>query len=140
MKTAEAAEVFIRSTLFDQMEESELEAFAQWQDVRGFEEGQVERWMADGAVRSVAKTWAGFLDIPDILHSGWGGFCPETLDDEHSDPPVLVVTATRDTLAPKPLADWLVASYRNARLKSLDGGHIASLLHSNEIWKEFLEQ
>jgi pimeloyl-ACP methyl ester carboxylesterase len=139
IKTAEAAEAFIRTTFFDQMDESELDAFARWRDIHEFEEGQAERWMADGVVRSVAKTWAGFLDIPDILHSGWGGFCPETLDDEHSDPPVLVVTSTRETLAPKPMADWLVASYKNVSMKLIDGGHIASLFHLNEIWKEFLE-
>jgi len=106
--TVEGAKKFIRKTLFDKMEESERNAFARWRDSKGLAEDQVESEMAQNVVRSVAKSWDGFLDIADVLHSGWGGFTPAGLDDEHGRRPILVVTSKGDVLAPEAWATYLV--------------------------------
>ena len=138
MGSAAVAEVFIRETLFDQMDEGELESYAKWRSMRGLEDGQLQREMAENVVRSVAKTWDGYFSIPEIYHSGWGGVCPDKLDDEHAHRPVLIVASRADHLAPAYMADWLAKNYRNAKLKFIEGGHIAAIFHLDEIWDEFL--
>ena len=90
-------------------------------------------------MRSIAKTWEGFLGIPDVLHSDWGGFTPNGLDDEHSRRPVLVVMAKGDDMSPEAWSTYLAGNYKNARLKTIEGGHIAAIFHWDEIWQEFME-
>lgn len=136
--SAENAEVFVRGLLFDKMDEAEREAFAQWRDAQGVAEGQLEREMAQNIARSVAKSWQGYLDIPDVFHSDWG-FSPSSLDPQHAQRPVLVVASSGDDLAPGAMANWLVTNYKNARLKVIHGGHIAAIFHFDEIWRDFLE-
>ncbi|KAF9469031.1 Alpha/Beta hydrolase protein [Collybia nuda] len=137
LKTEEKAEKFIRETLFDNMEEEELAAFKKWRETQGRAEGEVERNMAKNVVKSVSKTWEGFMQVADVAHSDWG-FRPDTLDDDHVKRPIFVVASAGDTLAPDDMARWLVATYKNAVLKSITGGHLASLFHLEEIWSEFL--
>ena len=133
------AEVFVRNLLFDSMDEPERETFARWRDLHGVAEGQLEREMARHFVRSVAQTWRGFLDIPAIYHSGWGGYHPDNLDEDQSRRPVFVVTSRGDDMIPMAMAEWLAAHYKNAQLKVFDGGHLSGLFHLDEIWKELLE-
>jgi pimeloyl-ACP methyl ester carboxylesterase len=137
--TVEGAEMFIRQTLFDKMEESERNAFARWRDSKGLAEGQLEHEMAQNVVRSVAKGWDGFLDIPNVLHSDWGGFTPAGLDNEHGRRPILVVTSKGDVLAPEAWATYLVNNYKNARMKVIEGGHLAPRFHLDDILEEFIE-
>jgi len=94
--------------------------------------------MGQNVARSVAKSWEGFLGMTDALHSGWGGFTPSGLDDEHSRAPVLVVSSKEDNMAPEAWSTYLVENYKNARLKSIEGGHIAAMFHWDEIWSEFM--
>jgi pimeloyl-ACP methyl ester carboxylesterase len=139
LSTIERAEMLMRDRLFDKMDEFELEAFAQWRESMRVAEGQFERETAENALRSVAKTWDGYLNVPDVLHSDWGGFTPDGLDEEHSRRPILIVSSKEDHETPEAWATYLVDNYRNARLKLVKGGHLTVLFHLDEILKEFLE-
>jgi pimeloyl-ACP methyl ester carboxylesterase len=137
LNTEEKAEKFIRETLFDKMGEEELAAFNKWKETQNRAEGQVEKGMAKNVVKSVSKTWEGFMEVADVAHSDWG-FCPDALDEDHTKRPIFIVASAGDTLAPDDMAKWLAAAYKNATLKSITGGHLASLFHLEEIWAEFL--
>jgi len=139
VSTPEGAESFIRDVVFSKMDSSERDTFAQWRVRNGKAEGELEREIGQNVVRSVAKTWAGFLSMPDLLYSGWGGFTPGGLDDEHSRPPVLVVSSKRDDMTPEAWSRYLVENYKNGRLKSIEGGHIAVIYQWDTIWAEFME-
>ena len=95
----------------------------------------ITEW-SQGMLKSVEKTWDGFLSVAKVLHGDWGFTFP--LDDEHSTRShVLIVSASQDDLG-KGMADFLVANYRNASSKMVEGGHIGSLVYLDEIWREFL--
>ncbi|RDB22740.1 hypothetical protein Hypma_010358 [Hypsizygus marmoreus] len=136
--TEARAEKFIRGTLFDNMGEEEKAAFEKWKAAHGKKDGELERSMARNVVKSMARTWAGFLEVSDVAHSDWG-FRPDALDADHARRPIMVVASVGDTMAPDAMAKWLVANYKNAKLKSVTGGHLASLFHLDEIYEEFLE-
>ncbi|KAF8165182.1 Alpha/Beta hydrolase protein [Crassisporium funariophilum] len=138
VKTTEKAEVFIRSTLFDKMQAEELAAFTQWKKENGKVDGQVEREFAENMVKSVQESWDGFMEVADVLHGDWG-FSITALDQEHNKRPMLVVASEGDTLAPDGMAKWLHATYQNSRMKSITGGHLASLFQLNDLWTELLE-
>lgn len=139
VSSPEGAESFIREVIFNKMDDSERRTFDQWRVSRGKGEGELEKEMGLNVARSIAKTWEGFLDTPGVLHSGWGGFTPSGLDDEHSRPPVLVVSSKGDDIAPEAWSTYLVENYKNGRLKSIEGGHIAAICHLDEIWAEFMD-
>lgn len=86
-------------------------------------------------MKSVEKTWEGFLVCPKVLHGDWGFTLP--LDSDHSKARVLVVTSTQDSLG-RGMADFLVQNYQNASLKVVEGGHIGALYHLDEIWAQFV--
>ncbi|KAF8076235.1 Alpha/Beta hydrolase protein [Lyophyllum atratum] len=138
VKTQANAENFIRGQLLDSMDEKERMTFKRWREGKGRTEEEVMRTMAGNAVRSVAKTWAGFKEMSDVVHSDWG-FRPDTLDTDHAQRPILIVASPGDTIAPDAMAKWLAATYKNAKLKSISGGHIASLYHQDKIFDEFLD-
>lgn len=135
--TPDGAELFIRNVTFAKMDESERTTFAQWRVRNGKDEGEVERDMGQNVARSVAKTWEGFLGMADVLHSDWG-FTPGGLDDEHNRPPILMVAAKGDDMAPEAWSTYLVENYKNGRIKSIEGGHIAAIFHMDAIWAEFM--
>lgn len=137
LQTAEKAESFIRETLFNHMGEEELAAFTHWKAKQGKEEGQVEREFGENAMKSVHKTWEGFMEVADVAHSDWG-FRPDRLDDNHASRPVLIVAAAGDKVAPDDMAKWLASTYKNAQLKSVEGGHLAAMFHFDDIWTQFL--
>lgn len=138
MHSDNSAEAYVRKALFDTMGEEERETFSRWRDAHGLEEGQFEREMGRNVSRSVAHTWQGFLDIPAIYHSGWGGICPDGVANGHLTPPVLIVTFGGDQSVPGAMAEWLMMAYPSAKMKALDGSHVSAFFHLNEIWKEFL--
>ncbi|KAH9482832.1 hypothetical protein JR316_0004932 [Psilocybe cubensis] len=138
LKTIEDAEAFIRQNLFDNMKTEEKEAFRKWREEHGKQEGEVEREFAENMVRSVAKTWDGYLEIADVIHGDWG-FKPDGLDEERNRRPILIVGSEGDTMAPDAMAKWLAASYKNAHFRSINGGHLAALFHLDGLWKELLE-
>ncbi|PPQ77306.1 hypothetical protein CVT25_010889 [Psilocybe cyanescens] len=138
LQSVEDAEVFVREKLFDTMQAEEKDAFNKWKEDHGKQEGEVEREFAGNMVRSVAKTWDGYLEIADVIHGDWG-FKPDALDEEHTRRPILIVGSEGDTMAPDAMAKWLAATYKNAHLRSINGGHLAALFHLNNLWKELLE-
>ena len=136
VNTPEHARAFIHDFGFKNMTSKERVAYDRWREIKGIEEEDVEKGMADGVYRSVKKTWEGFHATADIIHSDWG-FDPRTLDAEHSRSPILVVMTRedKDTLG---LGEWLVAAYKNSHARYQEGGHIASMFVMDDIWADFL--
>jgi len=91
--------------------------------------------MAENVVQSVRQTWAGFMEVSDVIHSDWG-YDPNALDEEHKSRPILVVTSEGDALAPDAMAKWLCTRYANAHFRTVTGGHLAALFQMNDLWKE----
>ncbi|KAH7924041.1 alpha/beta-hydrolase [Leucogyrophana mollusca] len=134
LSTVEGAEKFLQDTVFGKMGEAERKEFAQWRDAQRLEEGETERKMARNVMRSVATSWDGLLLMPQ---ADWG-FRPGGLDEEHSRPPILITSSKDDQMSPEGFAKYLVANYKNARMKSVGGGHLSILYHLDEVWTEFL--
>ncbi|KAJ7108573.1 Alpha/Beta hydrolase protein [Mycena epipterygia] len=138
MSTVDKAEVFLRKLLFDGAPPEERAAFARWREHRGLEEGVFERQMATNLVKSISKSWAGFIEVADVIHSDWG-FCPNRLDDEHTiDRPMLIAASAQDDLGPD-MATWLEANYANSKLKWVPGKHLSTLYEMDNLWAELLE-
>lgn len=137
VSTVDNAEKFLRASIFGRMDEEEKEEFGRWRAREGIAEGEVERQFAMNTVHSVAKSWEGFKLMPFVLHSDWG-FRPDALDEEHSRPFVMLVTTSGDTQTPPAWAQYLAATYKNTKVTTLHGGHIAALYHLNDVLAEFL--
>ncbi|KAJ7086746.1 Alpha/Beta hydrolase protein [Mycena epipterygia] len=140
LTTEVSAASFIQQSLFDAMGEEEREVFGEWRMAHDVVDGHVERIMTRVLMHSVAQSWRGFLDIPAIYHSRWGGFEPEKLDEEHAAKPVFIVTSTLDRNTPPEMPLWLAKALPNAVLKVVDGGHMAAAFHMDDIWKQVFEQ
>ncbi|KAG1753900.1 Alpha/Beta hydrolase protein [Suillus paluster] len=137
MATIEGAEAMLREILFDRMDQAEREVFARWSEEHGKIPEDTVRNMAENVVKSISKSWEGFLLTPPLLHSDWG-FRPDALDEEHSRPRVLLTASKDDHMSPVAYAHYLAANYKNARIKDVDGGHLSILYHMDEVWAEFL--
>ncbi|KAJ7682947.1 hypothetical protein B0H17DRAFT_1074728 [Mycena rosella] len=138
LNTVDKAETFIRQLLFDDASEEERAAFARWRESRGLEEGVFERQMATNMVKSISKSWAGFIEIADVAHSDWG-FRPDRLDDAHTTGrPMIIAASADDDLGPD-MANWLKANYRNSKLKWVPGKHLSTLYEIDNLWAELLE-
>ncbi|KAJ8595298.1 alpha/beta-hydrolase [Rhizopogon salebrosus TDB-379] len=135
--TIEDAETSLRENLFDRMDQAERETFERWCEERGRALGETERGMAENLVKSVSKSWVGFMLMSPVLHSDWG-FRPDELDEEHSRPHVLITASKDDHSTPPAYAHYLAANYKNVRIKYVDGGHMSLLYYLNEVWAEFL--
>ncbi|KAJ3991762.1 hypothetical protein F5050DRAFT_1096356 [Lentinula boryana] len=140
LQSAATAESFARRNLLPiPVGESETEEVTQWKEENGMSDERYERTVVRNAVYSVASTWQGFLDLPRVYHSGWGGFCPDLLDDEHSRPPVTVITSDANNgHAYAGMGSWLVSKYKNATLQVVSEGrsNIALLLFLDDIWSD----
>ncbi|KAF9076004.1 Alpha/Beta hydrolase protein [Rhodocollybia butyracea] len=137
MRSVDKAENMLHEILFDKMTDEEKSNFAAWREAQGLRDGEFERRMAENAVKSVSKTWGGFIEVCGVLHEDWG-FRPDELDEEHTTSrPILVVASTEDPLGPG-MAKWLADTYRNSELKWTSGGHIASLYEMDAIWNDFI--
>ncbi len=142
LKSVSEAEAFIRRSFFDCMTDREREMYLRWREERGLNEGQFEREIAANMRRSVGQTWDGFLHIPTIHHSGWGGLSPSTLIKGREDgfaPPVYLVAAKRDQTVSVNVAQWLAGQYPNATLRVVDGSHISLILNLDDVWREILD-
>ncbi|KAJ6485772.1 Alpha/Beta hydrolase protein [Mycena sanguinolenta] len=136
ISTVEKAEEMLRKLLFDGPPE-ERAAFARWREERGIEEGVLEHRMAIGMVKSISRTWAGFIEVADVLRSDWG-FRPDQLDEEHtSSRPMLIAASMQDELGPD-MANWLKENYKNSRLKWVPGKHLSTLYEIDSLWAELL--
>lgn len=141
VKSEAMAERFLRRLLFSKMSEEEREQYRRWRETRGITEGQLEKEMAANTMRSIHQTWQGFLDIPTVYHSGWGGVIPSGVDKDYESgtlPPVYVVAASRDHTVPVSTAEWVSRAYKNSELRLVDGSHLSLLFYLDELWKEVL--
>ncbi|KAJ6470634.1 Alpha/Beta hydrolase protein [Mycena vitilis] len=138
LSTAEKAEVFLRQLLFDDASMEERAAFATWRERQGLDEGVFERDMAANMVKSISKSWAGFIEIADVAHSDWG-FCPNLLDDEHTDGRRMMIAASADDDLGPDMANWLKENYKNSTLKWVPGKHLSTLYEMDNLWAELME-
>ncbi|KAJ7272605.1 Alpha/Beta hydrolase protein [Mycena haematopus] len=137
ISTVDKAEVMLRQLLFNGPPE-ERAAFARWREKQGVEEGVLERRMATGMVKSISRSWEGFVEIADVLHSDWG-FRLDQLDEEHTaSRPMLIAASLEDDLGPD-MANWLKENYKNSRLKWVPGKHLSTLYEIDSLWAELLE-
>lgn len=134
IKRREGAEALIRSLLFDHIRDDEKALFTEWRKGRGLEEGEFEKNMATNMMKSVGKTWDGFLESGDVLHGDWG-FKLEGMSRK----PLIIVTSAEDKMAPPAWGKWLAGKYTNARLKEVNGGHIAGLWTVDATWEELMQ-
>ncbi|KIJ70215.1 hypothetical protein HYDPIDRAFT_78461 [Hydnomerulius pinastri MD-312] len=139
VSTVENAEKFLRGLLFDKMDEAEKEEYAKWRAKRGIAEGETERRMAINVARSVATSWEGFKLTGFILHSDWG-FRPDALDEEHSRPLVMLATSPDDRQAPEAWTRYLANVYKNTKVTTVHGGHLAVMYHVDQLFEEFLAE
>ncbi|ETN44428.1 uncharacterized protein HMPREF1541_10609 [Cyphellophora europaea CBS 101466] len=132
-----SAEGFMKGFVLGRMGGEERRECDAWLGRRGLTEEMWIRGMAEGAVRCVRGRQGGcrgFLEGPDVLHSDWG-FDPREMEGRA---PVLVVGADEDDLG-LGMCRWLRDSYPEARLKVIQGGHVAAIWKMDEIWEEMLE-
>ncbi|KAJ7739987.1 Alpha/Beta hydrolase protein [Mycena maculata] len=138
MSTVDEAEAFLRGLLFDSAAPEERAAFAKWREAHGLEEGVFERQMASNMVKSISKSWAGFIEVADVIHSDWG-FRPDSLDEEHTlRRSIMVAASSDDDLGPH-MATWLRANYKNSSLKWVAGKHLSALYEMDNMWAEMME-
>lgn len=127
----------MRNFLFDHMSEEEGEVFSRWRENHGVEEGEIEKIMAKKIAKSVAQTWQGFFDIAAIYHSGYQWRLPKHGEDGRAKPLIHILCAKDDRITPVAMAEWLAASYGpSAILRAVNGGHMASMFHLDEIWAQ----
>ncbi|KAJ7286348.1 Alpha/Beta hydrolase protein [Mycena rebaudengoi] len=137
VNSVDKAEKFIRELLFDGAPPDERAAYTKWRESRGQEDGLLQRQMATNMYKSISKSWAGFIEVSDVLHSDWG-FAPQLLDEEHTaGRPVYILASTGDELGPD-MTNWLEANYRNAKVKWINGKHLAGYYEMDNIWAEML--
>jgi len=74
------------------------------------------------------------MQISDILRCDWG-FNPAALDAAHKSRAVLVVASSEEAMG---MVEYLARVY-DGRVTLLQGGHIVSLFHIDDIWAEFLD-
>ena len=136
--TREHAEAFLKDFVFKNMKHAERELYENWKAAKGLKDGEELKQMADGVYRSVQKTWDGFMAVPSILHSSWGGYSPADLDEEHSKPVLLFLT--KEDWEMTRMGEWLASKLKNARVRYGEGGHLGALFIMDDIWRDFMSQ
>ncbi|KAF8914074.1 Alpha/Beta hydrolase protein [Gymnopilus junonius] len=135
LQTLEKAETFVREEIFGPMGEEDNTVFDEWREEQGVGKGAVQCKIAKNMCRSVQETWDGFFEMPDVMHTDWG-FRPDTLNEDHNRRPILVIGSPGNAMAPDTMAKWLAANYKNCHYRSVSGGHLATLFHMNDMWKD----
>ncbi|THV08707.1 alpha/beta-hydrolase [Dendrothele bispora CBS 962.96] len=135
-RSVDKTEGFLRKTFFDNVSAVEKAKAAKWREEQGLAPGQFEREMAENAMKSFSKTWSGFIEAADVIHSDWL-FKPDELDEEHSKRPIVIVPSSQDELGPE-IAKWLASNYKNSTLRWVHGSHIAAAYEIDDIWQSVL--
>ena len=135
-KDVETVKKFFHDSMISHMDDEEKARFEIWLKEQKLTQDEWITNLAKNAFRCT-KNWDGFLEGSDVLHSDWG-FVPKELDEDHREKPDLIFGSDNDDLGWR-MNEWLVGNYRNARLKKIHGGHVASLFYMDEIWREMLE-
>ncbi|KAK7688541.1 hypothetical protein QCA50_008079 [Cerrena zonata] len=130
----EKATAFIHGSVQHKMSSEEREAFQRTKEMRNLSEGEAEAKIGQMMYLSVANTWEGYLAVPKVYHSGWGGYDPTSLDDEHATKPVLLVLV-REHEENMLMGEWLLKHMRNVH-----GRYEGSVMPTEDIWADFLEK
>lgn len=136
--TRDHAEAFLQDFVFKNMTPAERELCKNWKAAKGIRDGEEMKRMSDGVYQSVQKSWDGFMTMPDIAHSDWGGYSPGDLDNEHSKPVLLFLT--KEDWEMTRMGEWLASKLKNARVRYGEGGHVGSLFVMDDIWADFMSQ
>ncbi|TCD66940.1 hypothetical protein EIP91_000718 [Steccherinum ochraceum] len=137
LDTPEHAAKFIHEFAFSKLAGEEREVYEKWREARGFEEGQAEKDIGASMHHSVATTWKGFLDVPKIIHSNWGGYDPRSVHEDRQIPVLVVMNrGDRDHLL---MGEWLVKNMKGTVARYEVGGHMASMFTADGIWEQFLK-
>ena len=131
-----SAEGLLREMMFDKMDDEEKGKFRAFRERNGVEEGEFERRMAEGMVKSVSKSWEGFLGTADALHADWG-FKIAELDEEHQRKRVVVAVGKEDKSMWR-MGKFLTTNYKNAKMIEFEGGHLAAAWAMDGIWTDIL--
>ena len=134
VKDAATAERFLRGLYFDNMDEEEKARFTEWRERRGTADGDFQRRMAQGMVRSVSKGWDGFLGTADALHSDWG-FRIGNLDEDHQQKLVVVAVGRGDTSMFN-MSRFLIQTYKRTKVVEYEGGHLSAAWSMDKIWED----
>lgn len=136
--TRRHAEAFIKDFAFTKMTPKEREACERWKAAKGVKDGDEVKELADGVYRSVRNTWEGFMRVPQVFQSDWGGYSPANLDEEHSKPVLIVVT--QGDWETKRMGEWLGTQLKDAHVRYEEGGHIATMFVMDDIWADFISR
>ncbi|PFH52531.1 hypothetical protein AMATHDRAFT_139589 [Amanita thiersii Skay4041] len=130
-----ATDAVVQKYLFDGLSEEETESLLKWKERHGVEEGQFEKEIVRNAIKSVALTWRGFLDMPTIYHSNYG-WRPPNFEDRPSAPYFYIVCAQDDPIIPAAMAQWLAKEYGTmVHFTILNGSRLSALIHLDEVWE-----
>ncbi|KAL6900053.1 hypothetical protein GGI43DRAFT_427774 [Trichoderma evansii] len=134
LQSLDDARKLVKHTMSNIMDWDEKVRLYGWLVKNEVRESEFIDRMARGTMKS-CDNWDGFMEASDILRSDWG-FDPRTLDDEHSSKAMLVAWFKTDYIGGG-TSDWLLASYKSARLKLFIEGIIKTLFSMDKLWKEF---
>lgn len=132
----EEAKGFMRTNLFDKMDDEEKAKLRKWEEERSKPSGWIIEMMSKNMCLSVSQTIAGFNTVAHVLHSDWG-FDPKQLSSSPKRK-VLIVATKGDTMVHMEMSTYLVESYPNAEIQILDGGHLGTFYEVDEIMKNWL--
>ncbi|CAF1673304.1 unnamed protein product, partial [Adineta ricciae] len=135
-RNIDEAKNFLRTHIFDQMDNEEKTKLRKWEEERNKPSEWVLNVMARNMCLSISKTIIGFNTVAHVLHEDWG-FDPQKLPSLPKRK-VLIIAGKEDKLAHMEMSTYLAESYPNAELRILDGGHLASFYEINEIIKNWL--
>ena len=138
LKDAIVAEKFLRGMYFDNMDEQEQERYKGWRERRGAQEGEFESRMAKGMVKSVSRTWDGFLGTADALHSDWG-FRIGELDEDHQRKLVVIAVGKGDTSMFN-MSRFLIRAYKRTKVVEYEGGHLSAAWSMDQIWEDTFKE
>lgn len=128
------AEGFLRQEYFKGMHDDERARYAAWRTRRNVVEGEFERRMAEGMMRSVSKSWEGVLGASSAIHSDWG-FRIAELDEEHAPKPVVIAVGESDKSLVG-LARYLGEHYQRVWMRKYEGGHLASAWSMDDLLED----
>ncbi|KAI0671498.1 Alpha/Beta hydrolase protein [Trametes maxima] len=124
----------MKLALQGKMSAEERTRYEEWRVLRGAGEGEFARRMAEGMVRSVSRSWAGFLGVADAIHGDWG-FTLGEVDSTQGRKPVILGVGEGDTSLLM-MAKYLSDHYGDARVSMFAGGHLASAWSMDALLEE----
>ncbi|TCD71531.1 hypothetical protein EIP91_008912 [Steccherinum ochraceum] len=136
LSTPEHATGFFREQLSAHMTSKDKKEYEAWLLAKGKSEMAFEDEVGEMMRQSVEGTWAGFIQIPKVLHAKWG-YKLKKLGRDH-EVSVLLVTMGADREGTG-MGDWLAKHMENVERWEVQGsGALGWLYMMDEIWAKFL--